>query len=707
MKRYLIKLKTILHYRKFYYVLFFLVLIYVIYNNFFVIYESKYTGLEKEIIGTVEEYNVEGDFLNIEIRGLENIQGNYYFKNLKEKNEFIKKIKLGYRLKIGGTLNAPTNNTNPNLFNYRNYLYYNHMFYIIDIDRIEFLDNNTNLLYKIKNFINKRISKIKKSDNYVRTFILGNNKDIDKEVREGYQSIGVSHLFAVSGMHVSLLSAVIIFILKRFNINYAVTYIVVVLFLCLYMFLTGFSPSIVRASTFFFCLSLNKFFKLEVSIINVFVISIFIILIVDPLIIHSIGFLFSTIISMYLIIFSSLISDRKNYITKLFMTSFISLLVSMPIVIYNFYSINYLSVIYNLLFVPLISFCIFPLSLLTFIFLPLDNILYKFINCLEKLSLFFNSLNTNITLVKPNMMICFIYYIFVTVILLLLRKNKRIYIFLLILVLLIYSNYNVFSKQTYILMFDVGQGDSILLHSYNKNILIDTGGKVLFEKKEKWRYRKNKTNLVDNTLIPVFKSFGIGKLDYLILSHGDFDHMGEAINLVNNFKVEKVIFNCGEFNDLEKELIKVLDKKHIKYYSCIKELNIDKNKLYFLQTKEYDNENDNSNVIYTELNGYRFMFMGDAGVDKEKDILDKYNINDIDVLKVGHHGSKTSSGKEFIDEIKPKYSIISVGKNNRYGHPNKEVLENLKISKIYRTDEDGSIMFKIRDNKLQVETCAP
>ncbi len=195
-------------------------------------------------------------------------------------------------------------------------------------------------------------------------------------------------------------------------------------------------------------------------------------------------------------------------------------------------------------------------------------------------------------------------------------------------------------------------------------------------------------------------------------SHGDYDHMGEAINLVENFKVEnfkveKVIFNCGEFNDLEKELIKVLDKKKIKYYSCIKELNIDNNKLYFLQTKEYNNEYDNSNVIYTKLNGYKFLFMGDAGVDKEKDILGKYIITDIDVLKVGHHGSKTSSGKEFINEINPKYSIISVGKNNRYGHPNKEVLKTLNNSKIYRTDQDGSIMFSIKNNKLKIKTCSP
>lgn len=136
-------------------------------------------------------------------------------------------------------------------------------------------------------------------------------------------------------------------------------------------------------------------------------------------------------------------------------------------------------------------------------------------------------------------------------------------------------------------------------------------------------------------------------------------------------------------------------------------LNINNNKLYFLQTRVYDNENDNSNVIYIDIQGYKFMFMGDAGVEKEKDILDKYNISDIDLLKVGHHGSKTSSSKKFINEINPNYSIISVGKNNRYGHPNDSVLENLEDSKIYRTDQNGSIMFKIKKSKLEIETCAP
>ena len=98
--------------------------------------------------------------------------------------------------------------------------------------------------------------------------------------------------------------------------------------------------------------------------------------------------------------------------------------------------------------------------------------------------------------------------------------------------------------------------------------------------------------------------------------------MGEAINLVKDYKVGKVIFNCGEYNYLEKELIKNIKKKNIKYYSCINKLN----DLYFLNTKDYSNENDNSNVIYTEINNYKFLFMGDASTIREKDILNEYQL---------------------------------------------------------------------------------
>ena len=181
--------------------------------------------------------------------------------------------------------------------------------------------------------------------------------------------------------------------------------------------------------------------------------------------------------------------------------------------------------------------------------------------------------------------------------------------------------------------------------------------------------------------------------------HGDYDHMGESVNLINNIRVSKVILNCGNFNNLE--------NKKIKYYSCIDNLNIDKYKFQFLNTSLYDNENDNSSVIYFNYKNLKFLFMADASIKRENDILDMYNLNDIDFLKVGHHGSNTSSSKKFIDSINPKYSLISVGENNRYGHPKEAVLDILKDSKIYRTDKDGSVEIRLNKNGYKVKNCMP
>ena len=288
-----------------------------------------------------------------------------------------------------------------------------------------------------------------------------------------------------------------------------------------------------------------------------------------------------------------------------------------------------------------------------------------------------------------------VYVLYFSIILFSLFSKKKKILFLLLLFLCIHFFLPFFEKDDYLEMIDVGQGDSILIHLGHQTILMDTGGL--------WK----EGDLFYNTLYPLLKSRGIHKISFLILSHGDKDHMGEALTLVRHFKVEKVIFNCGEYNDMEKKLIHTLKKKRISYEPCIQELSFRNNTFYFLNTKEYDNENDNSNVIYTEINGYTFLFMGDAGIPKEKDLLQEYELPTIDVLKVGHHGSKTCSSNLFIDKIQPQYSLISVGKDNKFNHPNEGVLDILKDSKIYRTDQDGSIMIRIKNNKLNIDTYSP
>ena len=612
--------------------------------------------------------------------------------DIKEKNKYritlYKKInlELGDKVLVNGKFNTPDNNTVFNGFNYRKYLLSKGIKMISNNPSVKLISKNNNILYTLKNKMIKHSNKYK-SKAYIKAFVLGKKDDID--IMEDYRKLGISHLFSISGMHVSLFLFVLNFLLKKVKLKNMFIFI----FLLLLNFLTGFTESLLRCTLFIVLSFINKKYYLKLKNIHILILTLIILLFYRPYFIYSIGFCFSFIITFYIILFSKYIKNN-NYFVKLFKVSLICFLSSIPLIIYSFYNINLLTILFNMIFVPIISVLIFPLGIITFLIPQLDNIYLFLINILEYFINILSSIDVFYVVVsKPNIFILILYYLFLY---LFIKINKKfIIVFILIFILNLNSKY--FIRNTSVTFLNVNQGDSaVIILPKGKTVLIDTGGRYFSD-----------SSIIKTKLMPFLNSKGINNINVTVLTHGDYDHMGEAINLVNNFKVEKVIFNCGPYNDLEQELIKVLDKKKIKYYSCIKELNIDNNKLYFLQTKEYDNENDNSNVIYTELNGYKFMFMGDASSTTEKEIMNKYNLLDIDVLKVGHHGSKTSSGKEFISEINPKYSIISVGKNNRYGHPNKEVLYNLKDSKIYRTDQDGSIMFKIKNKKLKIETCSP
>ncbi len=697
MKRFSIKLRKILLHSQLYYILLFCSIIIVIISLVFY-KENNYLINDNSFILTIRDYKINGDKLSIEFK--ENLVGTYYFKSQKEKNNF--NLNLNDKIKVNGKLSLPTNNTIPNTFNYEKYLYYKKINNILNIESYSVVHKNKNILYKIKNGVINRINNIKNNE-YLYAFILGKSNYIDDNAYNNYKINGITHLFALSGLHVSLFSGILLFIFKKIKISEEVSFILVSIFLIFFTFIASFTPSILRATIFFILSCINKVYYLYIKPKHLLYLTFFILIIINPFYIFNTSFILSFTITFFILLFNEQFTI-KSKLKSILVISIISFLSSVPIIINMSYEINIIGFINNIFFIPFVSYIVFPLSIITMLMGKLSYVLSLCTSFMEIISsMSSNVLNIKLIFSKMNTNEIIIYYILF--ILLIKTKRKKILFLFMIYIIFLYIKPS-FNSEFKVYFLDVSQGDStFVLTSRNESILIDTGGKK--NSNYSWKKRNKQFNLMKDSMIPFFKSIGVKKINYLIITHGDFDHMGEAINLVNNFKVEKVIFNCGPYNDLEKELIKVLNKKKINYYSCIKELNIDKNKLYFLQTKEYDNENDNSNVIYTELNGYKFMFMGDASITTEKGIMNKYNLPDIDIIKVGHHGSRTSSSKEFINEINPKYSIISVGKNNRYGHPNKEVLDNLKDSKIYRTDKDGSIMFKIKNNKLKIETCSP
>ena len=697
----MLKLRTILLHDYIYYILLSITALTTI-INILIPRQSIYNENIKSIRAKIISSSITGDKLNLTIKNKEKLLVTYYFKSEQEKINFQKNYHLGDIIEVKGDLSIPKKNTTKYLFNYNSYLKHKNIYYTVTSTNIKKLSNNKNIYFKLKNVI----VNLSEKNAYLKTFLLGDKSNLSTKVMSSYQENGISHLFAISGMHIALLSSLITRFLKKFKVTEEKRYYITSTILIIYLLLVGFSPSILRGVLFYLLFSLNKVYYFYVKPVNIFIVILSVSLLINYNYVFDIGFWYSFVISFSLIVTSKYLTSN-NYLLGLLKTSIISFLVSIPISLYSFYQMNISSIFYNLFFIPYVSIIVFPLSLITLvvpILLPIYEILIKI---LEEVSLFLSH-NRLLILTFPriNFVFYIIYYILIIIFIKgLLTKNyyKLIPLFV---VLLIHYIYPYFQKNLIIKAIDVGQGDSILLYSGRETVLIDTGG-IVSHTKSSWAKSNKEYSIVKNTTIPLLKSSGIRKIDYLILSHGDYDHMGEAINLVNNFKVDNVIFNCGEFNKLEKELIKVLDKKKIKYYKELSELSVFNNKLYFLNTSIYNNENDNSNVLYFNYNNYQFLFMGDASIEKEKDILNEYSIENIDFLKVGHHGSDTSSSKEFIDIMNPKYSIISVGENNRYNHPKKSVLNTLSNSKIYRTDQDGSIMFKIKKNKLRIETYSP
>lgn len=664
------QLKNILQYK---YILLLILIILISIIRTKDIDKSIYNINDNKFYGIVETYEYKDTYITFTIKGKEKLKCNYYLKSDEKIN-----INYGDKLYLTGNLKKPKNNTIPNTFNYKKYLNNNNIYYILEVDKINKQISSKNLIYIIKNKIQNRLNKYD-IKGYLNAFIIGNKNNIDAETYTNYSKNGIIHIFSISGMHISLMASIILNILNKLKKSDK-NVLFVIIFLIIYLILTNYQASITRSIIFYIILNLSKLKKLKLSSLDSLSIAISLILLFAPKFINNIGFLYSSTVSFSLLYFKD--KFNKNYILNLLYVSFISFLVSLPITVSLNYQVNILSIFINIIFVPLVSFILYPLSLLTFIFPFLIQLFNLFINITEYISNFISNINIfNIPIPRLNRLTIALYYLLIYISL---SKNKKVYIILLIYILAL-KYINVLDNNYYVYFLDVGQGDMALIKKGSTCIVIDTGAK---------NYNSNYN--ITNNHIKFMHSIGINNIDLLVISHGDNDHIGNATYLLNNFKIKKIMINEGEINSLESKLPK---DKIIKKYN-------NKINFYKINHKLFDNENSNSIVNYLNAYNIKFLFMGDASIETELDIISKYNLK-ADVIKIGHHGSKTSSDKKFINTINPKYSIISVGENNRYNHPNKEVLDNINKTKILRTDIDGTIEFIIKKNKLNIKTYAP
>lgn len=685
----MIKLRTILLQSNIYRVTIVGVIIYALIVTLLPKYESVYKGSEEDFLCSIDNYKIEEDKMKLELVCKEKLVGSYYFKD-DEYKFFKEKVNIGNSVIVKGKLVSPKNNTVPNLFNYKKYLYNKRVYYTLKIDSIKILNENSNPFIKLKNRVIKHVNSYKDST-YLYAFILGKTELISDEVLTSYRENGISHLFALSGLHVSIFSSILLFILKKLRFKEILNYVIIFIFLLLFSFITGFSPSILRATLLLFLLGINKVFYLNIRTLDILYLVFIILVIINPFIIYNLSFILSFTAAFFLI-FSSDLLKGKNYFVSLFKVSLLSYFASLPLSIYYFGYTNLLGTILNLVFVPLVSFVVFPLTLLIFIISKFYSILNITTNLLESLSLLFNKFKIIIYFPSINLIFVFIY---LSILMLYIKFKKKICLYLIIVLLIFFKIRPYMDDNTYIYYIDVGQGDSILVVTphLNKTILIDTGGIVSFNE-------NYKSNIVKNKTIPFFRRIGINKVDYLFLTHGDYDHAGEANELLSNFCVKKVFINKGNINNIEKKI-------NNKEVLMLKNFVIDNIKVNSLNNNVFNNENDDSTILLFNIYDYKFLFMGDASIKTEEYLLNNYILPNVDILKVGHHGSYTSTSTDFINVIKPKYSVISVGENNMYKHPNKSVLDILDNTKLFRTDVDGTIEVKISKKGYKIKTYVP
>lgn len=449
------RLKIILNSNVFIVCLVVVVVINVLLFNFVFERENKEYD---SVVGVINHIIVSDYNTSIDIDGFRVILDSVY-------DEF----KLGETVLFKGKSGIPEGNSNFNLFNYKNYLRSRKIYYLFYADSF-IVKKESNFMFQVKNKIVDHISTYK-SVSYLNTFILGDTSLLEDSVYESYQKLGVNHLFAISGMHITLISGLLVRLLKRFNKSY----LIVIVVLMFYAFLTSFSVSVLRSVFLFTFIYLNKKFKFNVSNTKIIVIIASLFLIYNPYLIHSISFKYSFIISFYLILFSKYLNKSKFY--SLFMVSFIAFLVSIPISINNFFEINLLTVFYNLMYVPLITYIIFPFSLIVLFISKLDFIFYNMISLLESISLYLSEFNVTLIMRCVPFVFIVFYYFLITKSISNFFKKKYGFILFLMFIIVVHNNINMFDKSVYLTMID--QTCPIMIQRLNnifqRNPLISIG----------------------------------------------------------------------------------------------------------------------------------------------------------------------------------------------------------------------------------------
>ena len=539
-------------------------------------------------------------------------------------------LSLGDYVKVEGTYRIINYPTIP--FDYNNYYLKHDIKYIFYANKIERkkIFNIYTIRNNLINYFDSNYSDI--SSQFYKSLILGYKNDL--EIKDELNMLGISHLFSISGLHILLIAKMLSFFLKKKYIN---------IILVIYVLITGFSPSIVRASSMVILANYFKYKKIEFSRLDILCFIFIALLFINPYYIYDTGFELSFLIS-----FSILISDFDRF--KLIKISLLTFSISLPITINMNNRINLLSPLYNILLIGFFSFIFLPITYITaFIrnFKPYELLCKIFINVINLLS---NIKFSVVTLPSLNNIETLFYYF---ALYLFLSMKKIIY--LLIFIVFIFFKGKIVVGG-YVKIFDCGQGDSSLIRTSNYTVLIDC-------------YNDTYKYLIKE---------GINHIDYLIITHGHDDHASDLMDIYySTITVDHLVVSYYDKTELTQNALKYY--KNVIYLKGGDEINLKKLNIKCLApNKDSSNVNNISLVLKIYVLKKTFLFMGDF---EDEESLVNMDIK-CDVLKVGHHGASNAFTKAFIDKCNPSIAVISCGAYNKFKHPHSVVINYLEEKKI-------------------------
>lgn len=624
----------------------------------------------------------------------------------------IPSIKYGDSLYIEGEFKQPEEARNYKGYNYKQYLKTKKIIGTVELEKAKILkSSNGSFIHNIQKYIKDTINGTLTDEegNLLLAILLGDKDKLSEDIQESFKTSNLSHMLAVSGAHVSYIILGLTYVLQNSIIGKKNGKIVCIIFLLFFMAITNFTPSVTRACIMAVLTLFSGIIYRKSDVYTNISVAALITLIFNPYNLLDLGFQLSYGGTIGIIIFIKRIQEKKsnskviNYIKQMALVSIYANIIIIPIMMYHFNTVSFTFIISNIMASPILgiivitgflfiiaSITVKPLTRLIAIFIkPILSILIKISQICSKLPF------SNILVVTPYMFNVISYYAIILYCIKSKKNNKcKIIICLLIVLILINFIIYIFPQKLRIFFIDVGQGDSTLIITPDKKtVLIDGGGSDSFDVGKK-------------VLLPYLLDRRILKIDYVLISHFDTDHCGGILTIMEKVKVKNIIISeQAEHSENYERFKKLMVHKKIRLIEVkkgdkIKIGRYSEFKILFPTSRLLSENplNNNSIVAQFNYNNFKMLFTGDIEKLAEQQILkaEKAEIR-ADILKVAHHGSKTSSIPEFIKAVRPKIALIGVGKNNTFGHPNQQTIKNLENIKcrIYRTDLHGEIIIKI------------